>query len=173
VSPQQYSATISEMSQQPTVSSDKADQPAEAEKPRFSYAAATLERSIRRRLGEVLQPFGLTVAEYTSLSLIRRRDGYSNANLARRSFVSPQAMHEMISSLEARDLLERAPSASHRSVRHTHLTEKGRELLARCDAAVDEMEEVMLVNIPQTKRAEVTSLLMQCARNLSEPLPPD
>lgn len=138
------------------------------EGPRFSYAVATLERSIRRSLGAVLRPFGLTVAEYTALSLIRRRDGYSNAELARRSFVSPQAMHEMISSLEERGLLERAPSRSHRSMRRTHLTEKGRQLLDRCNAAVDAMEETMLSGVSATHRSEVIALLRQSARNLRD-----
>lgn len=138
------------------------------EGPRFSYAVATLERSIRRSLGAVLRPFELTVAEYTALSLIRRRDGYSNAQLARRSFVSPQAMHEMISSLEKRALLERAPSESHRSMRHTHLTKRGRDLLDRCNVAVDEMEETMLASIPAKRRREVSLLLLESARNLRD-----
>ncbi|HUG08233.1 MAG TPA: MarR family transcriptional regulator [Acidimicrobiia bacterium] len=133
---------------------------------RFSYAVATLERSVRRSLGAVLRPFELTVAEYTALSLIRRRDGYSNAQLARRSFVSPQAMHEMISSLEKRGLLERAPSESHRTMRHTHLTDKGRDLLDRCNAAVDEMEAAMLADVSDSRRAEVVALLLESARNL-------
>jgi len=140
----------------------------EGEGPRFSYAVATLERSIRRSLGAVLRPFDVTVAEYTALSLIRRRDGYSNAELARRSFVSPQAMHEMISSLEERGLLERAPSRSHRSMRHTHLTDRGRELLDRCNTAVDAMEETMLSGVSASHRSEAIALLRQSARNLRD-----
>jgi DNA-binding MarR family transcriptional regulator len=136
--------------------------------PRFSYAVATLERSIRRSLGAILRPFDLTVAEYTALSLIRRRDGYSNAELARRSFVSPQAMHEMISSLEKRALLERAPSQFHGSMRHTHLTRRGRALLDRCNVAVDEMEEAMLAGIAANRRLEVVGMLRESARNLRD-----
>lgn len=143
------------------------------EGPRFSYVVGVLDRSIRRSLGAVLRPFELTAAEYTALSLIRRRDGYSNAELARRSFVSPQAMHEMISSLEKRGLLERAPSDSHRSIRHTHLTAKGRDLLERCNAAVDEMEKAMLAEVSPGRRAEMINILRECARNLRDFPPPD
>lgn len=143
------------------------------EGPRFSYAVGTLDRSLRRSLGSILRPFELTVAEYTALSLISRRGGYSNAQLARRSFVSPQAMHEMISSLERRGLLERAPSESHRSMRQTHLTGSGRELLARCNVAVDEMEEAMLEGVSPELRAQVITLLLQSARNLRDIPAPD
>jgi DNA-binding MarR family transcriptional regulator len=140
----------------------------DVEGPRFSYAVGVLDRSIRRSLGAVLRPFELTVAEYTALSLISRRDGYSNAELARRSFVSPQAMHEMISSLEGRGLLERAPSESHRSIRHTHLSHKGRDLLETCNNVVDEMEEVMLAGVSSARRAEMITILRESARNLAD-----
>lgn len=136
--------------------------------PRFSYAVGALDRSIRRSLGTALEPFGLTLPEYTALSLLRIRDGYSNAQLARRSFVSPQAMHEVIRSLESRGLLERTRSSSHRSIRHTHLTRKGRELLGRCDDAVDGMEETMMADIPPERRLEAISLLLRAARRLGE-----
>ncbi|MGD2101122.1 MAG: MarR family transcriptional regulator [Acidimicrobiia bacterium] len=140
----------------------------DVEGPRFSYAVGVMDRIIRRSLVVALQPFELTVAEYTALSLISRRDGYSNAELARRSLVSPQAMHEMISSLERRELLERAPSESHRSIRHTHLTERSRELLERCNVAVDEMEEVMLAGVSSAKRTEMIEILRQAIRNLRD-----
>lgn len=167
MSPELWSGTTSEMPDQ-----DAREAAASAEEavqgPRFSYAVGTLDRSIRRSLGAVLRPFEVTVAEYTALSLIERRDGYSNAELARRSFVSPQAMHEMISSLEQRGLLERAPSQTHRSMRHTHLSKRGRDLMDECNAAVDEMENVMLTDVSAEVRDEVIALLRRAARNLTE-----
>ncbi len=141
--------------------------------PRFSYAIATLERSIRRSLGVVLRPYGLTVAEYTVLSLIRRRDGYSNAQLARRSFVSPQAMNEVIKSLEERDLLRRESSPSHKAIRSTHLTRAGRALLDECDGAVDDMEAAMLAGIPSKERSEAIAILLRSAEQLRAWLPTD
>jgi DNA-binding MarR family transcriptional regulator len=143
------------------------------EGPRFSYAVGALDRSLRRSLVAILRPFELSVAEYTALSLIRRRSGYSNAELARRSFVSPQAMHEMISSLEDRGLLERPPSESHRSIRHTHLTKRGYDLLDSCNVAVDDMEEAMLDGVAPGRRDEVIALLLESARKLRDIPPPD
>jgi DNA-binding MarR family transcriptional regulator len=145
----------------------------QVEGPRFSYAVGNLDRSLRRSLVAILRPFEMTVAEYTALSLISRRDGYSNAELARRSFVSPQAMHEMISLLERRGLLERASSESHRSMRHTHLTSHGRELLERCNVAVDNMEDVMLAGVSSGQRADMIAILRQSARNLRHYPAPD
>ena len=150
----------------PSDSTRSPTEPGEGDSPRFSYAVAALERSIRRNLSGILQQFDLTVAQYTTLSLIRRRTGYSNAQLARRSFVSPQAMHEVTSELEARGLLDRAQSSSHRTIRPTYLTEAGRVLLDRCDAAVDVMEEAMLAELPEVWRPEIAPFLMAAARTL-------
>lgn len=159
---------MSEQVDERTPSAGFAAEEEKVEGPRFSYAVGNLDRSLRRVLVAILRPFDLTVAEYTALSLISRRDGYSNAELARRSFVSPQAMHEMVSSLEKRGLLERPSSESHGSMRHTHLTRSGRELLDQCNVAVDEMEDVMLAGVSPRQRAEIISILRQSARNLSD-----
>lgn len=143
------------------------------DEPRFSYAVGMLDRSIRRTLAAVLRPFGVTVPEYTVLSLIRRRDGYSNAQLARRSLVSPQAMNEVIRSLEDRDLVLREPSPAHKAIRHTYLTEEGIALLDDCDAAVDGMEAVMLEDIPQGERSRAIAMLLRCAEVLRTSFPTD
>lgn len=139
---------------------------AEPHEPRFIYAIGALDRSVRRRLGEVLEPFSLTIAEYTALSLLRRRGGYSNAELAKKALVSPQAMNEVIRSLERRHILERTPSTLHGSILNTFLTESGRELLERCDTVVDRMESSMLEGIPGDARTQVITHILQCIHNL-------
>lgn len=140
----------------------------DAEGPRFVYAVGALDRAVRRRLGVVLGSFSLTLPEYTALSLLRRRGGYSNAELAKGALVSPQAMNEVIKSLEERRILERTPSTSHGSVLNTFLTEAGRELLNRCDIEVDAMERAMLDGISADDAKETISLLMRCVRNLRD-----
>jgi len=61
--------------------------------PRLSYAIARLDRVLRRRLTAAVEPTGLTLPAYTALSVLRAQDGLSNAQLARRSLVTPQS-HE-------------------------------------------------------------------------------
>jgi DNA-binding MarR family transcriptional regulator len=141
-------------------------EPDDGPEPRFIYAVGALDRIIRRRLATILQPFSVTVAEYTTLSLVKRRDGYSNADLSKRAFVSPQAMNEVIRSLEERRLLARTPSTTHGSVLNTYLTASGRDLLGRCDTAVDRLEQAMLEGVPAGASTDVMPLLLQCARNL-------
>ena len=62
---------------------------------RVSYVIARLDRAIRRQIADMVAPHGLTATQYTALSVLRMGKGLSNAQLARRSYVTPQSMIEM------------------------------------------------------------------------------
>jgi DNA-binding MarR family transcriptional regulator len=116
--------------------------------PRISYVIARLERAIRRAINERVSSYDLTVLQYTTLSVLGRRGELSNAQLARRAYMSPQAMSEVIEALESKGLVKRRPHPNHRRVYPAVLTAKGRRVLAKCELAVDEMETEMLGGLP-------------------------
>jgi DNA-binding MarR family transcriptional regulator len=74
--------------------------------PRVAYLIGRLDRVLRRQLDEALRPHGLTTPQYTTLSVLRAREGLSNAWLARRSLMAPQWVSEVLAALEARMLEE-------------------------------------------------------------------
>ncbi|MEZ4619585.1 MAG: MarR family transcriptional regulator [Caldilineaceae bacterium] len=115
--------------------------------PRISYVLARLERVTRERLGACVAPYGLSVSQYTALSILGSRSGLSNAQLARRTYVSPQAMNQILEQLDRAELIVREPHATHGRIRATRLTEAGKVVLAECDAAVDAMEADMLQDL--------------------------
>jgi DNA-binding MarR family transcriptional regulator len=143
-------------------------------RPRLSYAVAFLERSLRRVLANSLRPLDLTLAHYTVLSLLGMRDGLSNAQLARRAYVTPQAMSEIVRHLEGRGLVVRRPSPGHARVHPARLTSRGRTILQQCDVAVDQIEEQMVASAAVTDGTSLVQTLMQYARALenSEPTAP-
>jgi DNA-binding MarR family transcriptional regulator len=97
--------------------------------PLMSYTVGRLDRAIRQRLREILAPYDLSVPQFATLSIIRRRPGLSNAQLARRALILPQSMIQVIAELESRHLVERTPAASHNRVLEAQLTATGRELI--------------------------------------------
>src|SRR3954462_10937964 len=103
---------------------------------RISYVIARLARAIRREIAEMVAPHGLTATQYTALSVLRMGKGLSNAQLARRSYVTPQSMIEMLGTLESKGLVQRRPAPDHGRILRTELTAKGRRLLARCDESI-------------------------------------
>lgn len=134
--------------------------------PRISYLIGRLDRALRRRLDRVLGPQGLTVRQYTTLSVLRSRTGLSNAQLARRSLMTPQSMNEVLAGLVERGLVARTPASDHGRVIRTELTVAGVAALEACDEAVDLLETEMLAELRPEERAVFAAGLRSTARQL-------
>ena len=141
------------------------------EGPRISYVIARVERAVRAAINDRVRPYGLTTLQYTTLSVLGARDGLSNAQLARRTYVTPQAMSEVIAALETKGLIRRKPHPSHRRIYPATLTARGREVLAVCDRTVDELEREMLRDLSPEERASLSAGLMSAARSLNTGFP--
>jgi DNA-binding MarR family transcriptional regulator len=143
----------------------------QAGEPRISYVVARLERAIRRSINDRVSVHGLTVLQYTTLSVLGRRGELSNAQLARRAYMSPQAMSEVIEALESKGLIKRSQHPSHRRVFPATLTAKGRRVLGACERQVDEMEAEMLDGLGEAERARLRESLIHAVRMLHAGLP--
>src|ERR671916_3243561 len=96
---------------------------------RLLYLIKGLEMAERARMEEVLRPLGVTLHQYTALSILERREGLSSAQLARRHYVTPQAMHQLVASMERNGLIERRPDEANRRILRAWLTGHGAEVL--------------------------------------------
>ena len=141
------------------------------EEVRLSYVIARLDRAVRRGIDDVLEPFGLTIPQFTTLSVLARRSGLSNAQLARRAYITPQSMNEVVLQLERRGLLERAPDPAHRRILRASVTAEGRRLLERCEQGVAEMERTMLAALDSDGRERIVHDLAACVHALGAGLP--
>lgn len=121
--------------------------------PRVSYLVGRLDRLLRRQLADALAGHRLSLPEYTALSVLAARTGLSNAQLARRSLITPQAANEVLTRLEERRLVRRNADPGHRRVRPAELTPAGRKLLAKADQAVDAVERKMLARTTAAERS--------------------
>ena len=145
---------------------------AAAVEPRISYVIARLERAVRAAINERVRPHGLTTLQYTTLSVLGLRgQPLSNAQLARRAYMTPQSMIEVIDALERNGLIRRDPHPNHRRVYPATLTPKGRRVLAVCDASVAEMEEEMLAELGPADRESLLASLKACVRALHAGFP--
>lgn len=148
------------------------DVPFADDAPRVSYVVARLERALRHAINERVSEYGLTTLQYTTLSVLgRRRGGLSNAQLARRAYMTPQSMSEVIEALERQGLIVRNPHPNHRRVLPATLTPKGRRVLAASEQAVEEMEEEMMSDLSADERAQLLDALKTCVRSLHAGFP--
>ena len=140
--------------------------------PRISYVIARLERAVRAGINERVRPYGLTTLQYTTLSLLGARgQPLSNAQLARRAYMTPQSMLAVIDALEEKGLIRRDPHPNHRRVYPATLTAKGRRVREACDAAVTAMEEEMLAELGPRERTRLLASLKACVRSLHAGFP--
>ena len=135
---------------------------------RLTYLVKRLEMAERARMEEVLRPLGVTLHQYTAMSILERREGLSSAQLARRHVVSPQAMHQLIASMERDRLIERRPDAANRRILRVWLTEHGKDALRACHAAVDAVEERMLSALTDEEAATFARAVERCLVALSD-----
>jgi DNA-binding MarR family transcriptional regulator len=122
----------------------------------------------RARMEEVLAPHGMTLHQYTALSLLERRDGLSSAQRARRHFVTPQAMNQLVATLERDGLIRRRPDTANRKILRSSLTDHGQAVLAACHAAVDKLEGRMLADFTPAQEREFRAALERSLRGLAD-----
>lgn len=138
---------------------------------RLIYAIGRFETALRIELKRRLAPLDLTISEFTALSVLRARSGLSNAQLARRSLVTPQAMNQVLASLEEKGLVRRqaAPghdSRGHHRARATKLTAKGERRAMLCDKIVDAVEDASFAGLDPTQRAAMAQMLRGATQRL-------
>jgi len=150
----------------------KGDQLTDVPTTRISYTVKRLESAVRSHLDVICREFGVTTTQYTVLSVLRVNPGLSSAQLAVRSFVSPQSSNQMVAALESADLIQRAPDKVNRRILKARLTPKGRRILASCDSAVHGLETLMFTGLGDADLALLRRTLNQCIRNLSSGVDP-
>ncbi len=136
--------------------------------PGLLYLVKQLELAVRARLDEVLRPVALTPLQYTALTVLERRSGLTTAELARNSFVTDQAMADMVVALERRGLIAREGDPRDRRRRVIGLTGPGQELLDRVRDDVAELEQRMVSQLNPRDAARFRAYVVACHAALAD-----
>ena len=112
-----------------------------------TYLVGRLDRLIRRALEELIRDQDVSVVGYTAMSVLEARPGLSNAELARRSFVTPQGMSQTLATLTEGGLIRRTPATRNRRVQLVELTDRGRQVVEVCSRRVAGFEGELLASL--------------------------
>ncbi|MEU3892311.1 MarR family transcriptional regulator [Streptomyces sp. NPDC029041] len=134
---------------------------------RIVYLIRRAERAIRARLDVIVRQHGLTTPQYTTLSVLKVRDGLSSAQLARRAFVTPQAMNEIIIKLERDGLIQRYTTPAHRKTLHCELTPKGSAIFDACDRDCADIEALFVAGMDADEISHMRALLSEGIESLA------
>lgn len=139
--------------------------------PRLIYTVGRFDRVLRIELRRRLRNLDLTIAEFTTLTVLRRRKGLSNAQLARRAMVSAQAMNQVLAALEQKGLVSRSAAPrgdtlDHHRARIVGLTAAGETCAELCDEIVASVEDVALRSLDEDARRDLASALRTATDDL-------
>lgn len=135
---------------------------------RVLYLFKQVETVARARLDAGLREHQLTSSQYTVLSLLDRPVPLSSAQVARRSFVTPQATKEMIASLKKKGLIERHEDENNRRILRLSLTPLGRRVLAKCARDADRIEAEILRGLSARESKALMNALMTIVSTVRE-----
>lgn len=135
---------------------------------RVGYLIKRAQTVLHDAMADALGPLDLTVTQYAVLIALDEEPGLSNADLARRAFVTPQSMFAVLQELERRQLVVRRPHPQHQRVLQAGLTAAGRRTLRSAAAAVDAIEEQMLRKLSSPARSRLANALLSCIDSLTQ-----
>jgi DNA-binding MarR family transcriptional regulator len=133
----------------------------------FIYMVGRVNQGIRREMRARLRECELSVAEYTTLSVLAARPELSNAQLSRRALVTPQSMIEILGQLEERGLVRRQVDPNHGRILRAALTAKGHEVLAIATPEVAALNEELFAGVPANQRRAARAAMRAAMENLS------
>ncbi|MGO1562329.1 Transcriptional regulator, MarR family [Actinomycetales bacterium JB111] len=134
--------------------------------PRLLYLVKEVELVSRALLAEVLKDSGVTVLQYTALTVLDRTPRMTSSGLARKSFVTAQTMSEIIAALHRQGLVRRERDPDNRRQFLVELTEAGADLLQRYDPALDDLERTMVRRLSPQQTAQLRTFLDACRSDL-------
>ncbi|MDH6121793.1 MarR family transcriptional regulator [Kitasatospora sp. GAS204B] len=138
---------------------------------RPGYLIKRAQAALNAQMTRALHQHGVTLAQFAALTALAEEPGLSNAELARRAFITPQSMNENLRELEQRTWVTRSHHPTHGRIRQTELTEQGRTTLQACDATVTLIEQRMLAELDPGQRRQLATALRTCIAALNPAQP--
>ncbi|WP_421798658.1 MarR family winged helix-turn-helix transcriptional regulator [Haliscomenobacter sp.] len=122
---------------------------------RTIYLIKRLETEVTANMIKILGAYDITPSQFIILNFVGDNEtDLSSAQLSRRFLMTPQSMNEVVTTLQRKDLLERNTDPNHKRILRITLTDKGKEVLEICNAAMDVFEEKLLKKL-KVKEKEV------------------
>lgn len=123
------------------------------------FALSSLGYAVARRFRATLAPLGLEPREFALLRAVAWAEGQSQQAIGERLQIPASRMVAFVDALEGRGLLERRPNPRDRRARALHLTDAGRELLARALELASGLEQHLCARMSGEQRELMLELL--------------
>ena len=143
------------------------DEPEPRTEEMSGYLIKRAQAAIHVRLEEIVSAHGLAIPQYVVLSFLAETPGLANADLARRAFVTPQSMNEVLKQLESTGLVERRPNPTNARILNAYLTRTGTRKQGAVDSQVREFEARLLAGLTSDERQTLNRALLTIIDNVT------
>jgi DNA-binding MarR family transcriptional regulator len=137
----------------------RVDEPALNEGTQLLWLIGQAYRLSRRRMEQVVRRHGITLAQFGILYSLAEEPGLSGIEVADRAFITPQAAHAAVTTLERKGLVERTDESAHRRMVRTALTGEGARVVTKCLAEIRDLGVEMGEGLTRDTRRGLIRLL--------------
>lgn len=139
---------------------------------RVAWALRRADLNLQTAKERPLREIGVPGSHYSVLISLQSTPGLTSAELARLMGVTPQAVALLVGKLTAAGMVERRTHPRHRNVQELHLTDAGREELAKAECIVSDLERHIRDSLGDQRYRQLRELLGQLIDALPQWNPP-
>jgi DNA-binding MarR family transcriptional regulator len=143
------------------------DEPEPRTEEMSGYLIKRAQAAIHVSLEEIVSAHGLGIPQYVVLSFLAETPGLANADLARRAFVTPQSMNEVLKQLESAGLVERRPNPTNARILNAYLTRSGSRKRRAVSSQVQELDARLLSGLTGDERKNLNRALLTVIDNMT------
>jgi DNA-binding MarR family transcriptional regulator len=143
------------------------DEPEPRTEEMSGYLVKRAQSAIHVRLEEIVSAHGLGIPQYVVLSFLAETPGLANADLARRAFVTPQSMNEVLKQLESTGLVERRRNPTNARILNAYLTRDGTRTRSAVSSQVRGLEARLLSGLTSDERQTLNRALLTIIDNVT------
>jgi DNA-binding MarR family transcriptional regulator len=131
------------------------------------YLIKRAQAALHVSMEEIVSPHGLGISQFVVLSFLAETPGLANADLARRAFVTPQSMNEVLKQLESTGLVERRQNPANARILNAYLTRTGSRKWSVVSSQVQKLEARLLNGLTSDERRNLNRALLIIIDNVT------
>lgn len=132
----------------------------------FIFTLAELQRVVRSYAEQKVARFGVTRAQWAALAKLEKREGQTQATLAKAMDMQPITLKRLIDPLCAKDLIERRNDKDDRRAYRLYLKPAGRALVQRLQTVRNEINQQALIHLKPLDAQRVVEQLNAIKENV-------
>ena len=129
----------------------------------IAYLLRQAQVAVRNAVEDALADFGVTLPQFSAMTMLDAYDDLSAADIARLSMLTPQTITVIVRNLERDGLISRAPDPAHGRILRLTLTKDGYAMVKKCRKRVDKVESRIVAGLKKKQERLIRAWLSEVA----------